>query len=529
MSLSSGTSNYPNNFDLFPTSGNPTLIYVIDQERNPVTGMVTVSGTLIRGLQVNSTYTILQAIEQTLGINPQGLFASTVAQRLDDIEASGSQFLSGSFVATDGGLMYGNLTMSGSNILTALSGNANIGSAQYPFNTLFVNNISGVTIGVTGAFVHISGDTMSGDLIIQTRLDVGTANTLFGINTSVFGENNIASGNYSMAQGSGSQSLGLYSHAEGETTLAFSDSSHAEGLNTQSLGSNGSHSEGNNSIASGTSSHAEGNFTIAQGNSAHSEGSSTLAFGDFSHAEGFLGKAYGDYSHVEGINNIASGVLSHAEGLATIAFGQGSHSEGNNSIAYGDFSHVEGPNCIAYGQYSHAQGNTSQASGNTSFAAGTNALALHDYSMVFSDQFGASSTSPDQFLISFQSGVTLTSGTTLTTNQYITTQISGSASAATSTYTVNWNNGSTQKIVFSGVGAGNCAITLSNGIAGSTYALETVNNSASGITVSWANSPRILWQNQVSGTMTSGASSVDLFAFLYDGTTYLGSTTNKYL
>ena len=74
MSLNSGTTNYPSNYDLYPTSGSSTLTYVIDQERSPITGLIMVSGTPIRGLQVNTVYGIIQAIEQTLGINPQSIY-----------------------------------------------------------------------------------------------------------------------------------------------------------------------------------------------------------------------------------------------------------------------------------------------------------------------------------------------------------------------------------------------------------------------------------------------------------------------
>ncbi len=125
------------------------------------------------------------------------------------------------------------------------------------------------------------------------------------------------------------------------------------------------------------------------------------------------------------------------------------------------------------------------------------------------------------------SGTTI-SGINTYSNQYATPWISGNYSAASGSITVNWNQGSSQLLNFSGLGAVTCAITLSNGLVGSTYALQTINNAASGIQVSWANSPRILWPAQTSGTMTSGASAVDLFAFFYNGTTYLGSSTNNY-
>lgn len=102
----------------------------------------------------------------------------------------------------------------------------------------------------------------------------------------------------------GNVASGNYSHAEGNLTNASGNNSHAEGQWT---------------IASGMNSHAEGSSTIASGINSHAEGISTNASGNNSHAEGQLTNASGDYSHAEGYDTKASGVYAHAEGYKTIA------------------------------------------------------------------------------------------------------------------------------------------------------------------------------------------------------------------
>jgi hypothetical protein len=69
----------------------------------------------------------------------------------------------------------------------------------------------------------------------------------------------------------GNIATGEYSHAEGSITKAIGDYSHAEGDNTQAKG-NYSHAEGLETIASGSYSHAEGYRTIASANYQHVQG-----------------------------------------------------------------------------------------------------------------------------------------------------------------------------------------------------------------------------------------------------------------
>ena len=115
---------------------------------------------------------------------------------------------------------------------------------------------------------------------------------------------NIASGNYSHAEGSDTKALGDYSHTEGYKTTASGNYSHVEGNNTTASGYC-SHAEGNNTKASNDYSHSEGNNTTASGYLSHAEGHFTVASGKYSHAEGNAFKASSDYSHAQNCYTVA--------------------------------------------------------------------------------------------------------------------------------------------------------------------------------------------------------------------------------
>ena len=168
---------------------------------------------------------------------------------------------------------------------------------------------------------------------------------------------------------------GMAGHAEGYQTLAGGSQppgSHAEGYSTVSKGG-ASHAEGLNTIASGTASHAEGCNTTASGSYSHAEGSETTASEGYSHAEGLRTTASGGYSHAEGSETTASGGCSHAEGASTTASGLHSHAEGGNTIASGDYSHTEGSSTIAKNRSQHVYGeyNIEDPSSNSGTRRGT--------------------------------------------------------------------------------------------------------------------------------------------------------------
>jgi hypothetical protein len=114
-------------------------------------------------------------------------------------------------------------------------------------------------------------------------------------------------------------------------------------------------------VASGDYSHAEGNLTNASGHSSHAEGSSTIASSASSHAEGHHTTASHEAAHAEGGYTTASGSFAHAEGGYTTASGYASHAEGYYTIANA-YQHISGrrnAECTA-----PATAETQDASGN---------------------------------------------------------------------------------------------------------------------------------------------------------------------
>ena len=87
-----------------------------------------------------------------------------------------------------------------------------------------------------------------------------------------------------------------------------------ENSNLNIASGNFSHAEGSNTTASGNFSHAEGSNATSSGGSSHAEGSSTVASRDSSHAEGHETTASGDYSHAEGCGITANTRSQHVQG-----------------------------------------------------------------------------------------------------------------------------------------------------------------------------------------------------------------------
>lgn len=77
-------------------------------------------------------------------------------------------------------------------------------------------------------------------------------------------ENNYASGQYSIAEGTMTRASGNYSHAEGYSTTSVGDSSHSEGVYTSATG-NYSHSQNMGTQAKGKCQTVIGRYNIIQG------------------------------------------------------------------------------------------------------------------------------------------------------------------------------------------------------------------------------------------------------------------------
>ena len=175
-------------------------------------------------------------------------------------------------------------------------------------------------------------------------------------------ENNVATGEFSHAEGSYTFATGDEAHAEGDSTVASGFASHAEGSSGIASGDS-AHVEGWAQEASGTASHAEGRGTLASGEACHAEGYDSKATNWVDHAEGNYTLAEGGASHAEGEYTKASGYASHAEGYETESRGYNSHAEGAGTVAVGDESHAQGRYNIIDedGKYAHIVGNGSEA------------------------------------------------------------------------------------------------------------------------------------------------------------------------
>lgn len=99
--------------------------------------------------------------------------------------------------------------------------------------------------------------------------------------------------------------------------------------------------------------HPEG---FGGGNSMIALGKETNAIGAGAMAEGYKTYANGSGAHAEGKQTKATNNYAHAEGYQSLASGEGAHAEGERTEATGEDSHAEGKNNIASGNYSHAEG-----------------------------------------------------------------------------------------------------------------------------------------------------------------------------
>ena len=227
---------------------------------------------------------------------------------------------------------------------------------------LRVNIDSIISVVVTGVTISSSRYSVDGSCITITGLEKQvfktfeiTYTTLSSVPYLTFGTRN------------NSGKIGYFSSIEGDNLIASGFASHAEGSCSKST-ADFSHSEGYNTQANGIYSHAEGNSTVAAGDASHAEGKETKTLYAYSHAEGQLSYARGQCSHAEGFNTIAYGYMAHSEGENTEAHGNESHAEGNHTYAGGKCSHAEGYYTIAGSDYQHVSGKYNEEDHNGLYA-----------------------------------------------------------------------------------------------------------------------------------------------------------------
>lgn len=192
--------------------------------------------------------------------------------------------------------------------------------------------------------------------------------------------NNVATGNFSHAEGKLTKVNGEASHVEGYSNTVNALHAHAEG-HRNTVSGNDSHAEGRENTVSGEYAHVEGYKNKVQSNAGHAEGTTTTVSAANAHTEGNSTYVHSnaDNSHAEGTGSYTKGVNAHAEN-SSYANGKNSHSGGEataggvNSFAHGiKGTLTSGANSIALVSGT-ASGDSSVAVKGT--ASGSNAIAF---------------------------------------------------------------------------------------------------------------------------------------------------------
>jgi len=146
--------------------------------------------------------------------------------------------------ATAAQFVKGDGTLDSTNYLSSSIFNAS--SASFNAFSASINNFTSSQLILNGKYATTASNQFNGNQTITGSLIQGL-------------EGNIATGEYSHAEGSITKAIGDYSHAEGDNTQAVGNYSHAEGQDTIALGQY-SHAEGFNTIASANHQHVQGQW-----------------------------------------------------------------------------------------------------------------------------------------------------------------------------------------------------------------------------------------------------------------------------
>lgn len=162
---------------------------------------------------------------------------------------------------------------------------------------------------------------------------------------------------------------GNFSHAEGKLTKVDGEASHVEGYNN---------------TVNALHAHGEGHENIVSADDSHAEGRENIVSGEYAHVEGYKNKVQSNAGHAEGTTTTVSAVNAHTEGNSTYVHSNAdnSHAEGNGSYTKGVNAHAENSS-YANGKNSHS-GAEATAGGVNSFAhgikgtlaSGVNSIAL---------------------------------------------------------------------------------------------------------------------------------------------------------
>jgi len=265
---------------------------------------------------------------------------------------------------------------------------------------------SGVTLSLSYGQIYYLDMQINGE-----DLDFdGSERQIFQSNVgdiSVIGDNNNASGQYSVAGGYLSQATGDISLALGNRTTASGHYSTALGSGTVA---NNYHSTamGRKTVASGFYSTAMGSHTTASSYYSTAMGYNTTAGSYYSTATGMDTRATGYYSTAMGMNTeashyyavamgsdtsasaywaVAMGYDTNASGNGAVSMGYQTDVSGSYSLGMGMDTDVSGSYSLGFGRESNVKGSDSfglgfrtNASGSYSLAAGSNAKASGSWS-----------------------------------------------------------------------------------------------------------------------------------------------------
>lgn len=224
-------------------------------------------------------------------------------------------------------------------------------------------------------FVKKSGDTMTGELIINNEHGLTVTNGPYYFNvtpTQLNIKNDEDEDEYTFEFPGKSGFIALLDDIDEAISNLDTNYVHyvKDQFNRYTAVTLGSRSEtapnnevGKNSVVIGTE-------NIASGTNSFAQGEVNVAFGINSHAEGYGSQALGDYSHAEG-SSVASGIWSHSEGVDCSAIGYSSHAEGIYSDASGDYSHADGIYANASDDYSYVWNGDENNSDYSSHGVGT--------------------------------------------------------------------------------------------------------------------------------------------------------------
>jgi hypothetical protein len=337
----------------------------------------------------------------------------------------------GAIVSASNSIQLGNTSVR--NVKT--NGTLTVGTVTYPnrdstaglvLKTDGLGNLSWTTFSTTAGFMSASEETISGRKIFNsddgfvatgtfgqgnpTSLGAGVRmmwtprkaafrvggmddtkwddSTSMGSYSTSFGQNNLASGDYSFVAGATDTASALAAVSFGQNSVASQSHAFAMGYGAKANGY-ASTSIGHLTLADATSSIAMGYLDTASALAAVSFGQNSVAsqshafaMGYGAKANGYASTSIGHLTLADATSSIAMGYLDTASAFGSVALGQGSRAEQPTSFAMGQYAKARGSssvamgeNTIASGPHSVAFGLNTLASGNESFAMGEGTTA----------------------------------------------------------------------------------------------------------------------------------------------------------